>query len=137
MGSGWATQKLWRQRNPIEHRKLVLLYNAKERAKRSNLPFEITKRDIVWPECCPVLGIPLNYLGGSIGPASDSPSLDRVDPRLGYVKGNVMVISVRANRLKGDCVDGDELRRIAFYIDLFICDPLATQPQIAPVDKSS
>jgi hypothetical protein len=31
-----------------------------------------------------------------------SPSLDRVDPRKGYVPGNVRVISDRANRLKGD-----------------------------------
>lgn len=44
-----------------------------------------------------------------------SPSLDRIDNRLGYVKGNVIVVSHRANAIKRDATL-DELRRIvAFY----------------------
>lgn len=50
------------------------------------------------PETCPVLGIPLT-IGGKRSPSS--PSLDRIDPALGYVPGNIRVISDRANRLKG------------------------------------
>ena len=50
-------------------------------------------------ETCPVLGIPL-YSDGRDN--QNAPSLDRFIPSLGYVKGNVFVISRRANVLKGD-----------------------------------
>lgn len=51
------------------------------------------------PTVCPVLGIPL-LLSDARTP--NSPSLDRILPRVGYVPGNIRVISDRANRLKGD-----------------------------------
>ena len=53
------------------------------------------------PEVCPVLGIPVNRGGvGKKGGRPDSPSMDRIDPTKGYIKGNVRVISNRANTLK-------------------------------------
>jgi hypothetical protein len=54
---------------------------------------------IVIPSVCPVLGIPI-VLGEQR--SENSPSLDRITPELGYVPGNVRVISDKANRLKGD-----------------------------------
>lgn len=44
------------------------------------------------------------------------PSLDRVVPSLGYVKGNVRVISFRANRIKSDAT-ADELRAVLSYTE--------------------
>lgn len=45
----------------------------------------------------------------------NSPNLDRIVNALGYVKGNVIVVSARANRLKSDSTL-DELRKlIEFY----------------------
>ncbi len=74
--------------------------SAKLRARKRNLPFSIAVDDIVIPEICPALGIPLKK---SLEAYSDnSPSLDRVIPEVGYVKGNVVVISMRANVLKRD-----------------------------------
>lgn len=71
---------------------------AKERATKFDLPFNIVLDDIVIPEYCPILGIKLQRgKGKQHGP---SPSLDRVFPELGYVKGNIAVISHRANSLK-------------------------------------
>jgi len=64
---------------------------AKYRAKQKSLEFKITKEDIVIPDTCPLLGIPMT-----------SPSLDRIDSSKGYIKGNVWVISNRANTLKND-----------------------------------
>ena len=64
---------------------------AKYRAKQKGLDFNITKEDIVIPDTCPLLGTPM-----------ESPSLDRIDSTKGYVKGNVWVISNRANTLKND-----------------------------------
>lgn len=63
------------------------------------MPFDLTPLDITIPDACPVLGIALcrNAEGGF---NDASPSLDRLIPALGYVRGNVVVISNRANILK-------------------------------------
>lgn len=63
--------------------------------------FNIDLSDIVIPKVCPILGIPLTK-GVKRVPCNNSPSLDRIDSTKGYVKGNVQVISHRANRLKSD-----------------------------------
>ena len=55
------------------------------------------------PDVCPVLGIPLDQDPKGKGERSDnSPSLDKFIPSLGYVKGNIHIISWRANHLKND-----------------------------------
>ena len=66
--------------------------------------------DIFIPEACPLLGIEItkNIVGQ---PTHNSPSLDRIDNRLGYVKGNVWVISHRANTLKSNA-SLEELERL-------------------------
>ena len=63
------------------------------------------------PEFCPVLGIALQP-NDKAGPIDSSPSLDRIAPSLGYVPGNVRVISFRANRLRADATAA-ELRLVA------------------------
>ena len=76
---------------------------AKFRAKEKGLPFSIKVTDIIVPEKCPLLGIPLstNPVGKrKLGPGS--PSLDRKIPELGYVSPNVWVISHRANTIKSN-----------------------------------
>ena len=81
--------------------KSKMLSRSKHRAKRDNLPFNLQIEDIHIPLICPVLGIKLEFAKG--GTAQDnSPSLDKIKPLLGYVKGNVWVISARANRIKYD-----------------------------------
>lgn len=66
------------------------------RARERNIPFNLEVDDISVPETCPILGIRL-YSGGQ-----NAPSLDRIIPELGYTKGNVRVVSKRANTLKND-----------------------------------
>jgi hypothetical protein len=82
--------------------RLVLFEQAKQRAKKKNLPFNITIDDIIIPEVCPLLEISLMQkpYGERTGFQMNSPSLDRIEPKLGYVKGNVMVISMKANAMK-------------------------------------
>jgi len=78
-----------------------MLKRAEKRASEKNIPFEIKASDIEIPEVCPILGIKME-IGEGRGPHSSSPSLDRIIPSLGYVKGNILVISMRANKIKSD-----------------------------------
>ncbi len=73
-------------------------HGAKTRAKAKDLPFNITSQDIIIPTLCPVLKIPLIQGTGTI--TDNSPTLDKRIPHLGYVVGNVTVISSLANRIK-------------------------------------
>lgn len=79
----------------------IMWSNAKQRAKRKGLSFTITPDDIVIPTHCPIFKIKLKR-SSTNGPCPTSPSLDRVVSNLGYVPGNVRVISNMANRLKSD-----------------------------------
>lgn len=71
---------------------------AKIRAHKKNIPFSIEVRDIVLPEFCPILKIPLKTNIGVV--KFDSYSLDRVIPELGYTRENIWVISHLANTMK-------------------------------------
>lgn len=64
-------------------------------------PCTITEQDVHIPEFCPLLGIPL-FRGSRGIHCPNSPSLDKLVPALGYVPGNVLVISYRANSIKQD-----------------------------------
>ena len=77
----------WAQMNQSEK----LVYWARGRAREKDIPFDLAPEDVVIPNFCPVLGTPM-----------ERPSLDRHDPERGYVKGNVVVISHRANQLKSN-----------------------------------
>lgn len=41
-------------------------------------------------------------IGKNVGIQNDSPTIDKIIPNLGYVKGNVWVISAKANRMKSN-----------------------------------
>lgn len=73
---------------------------AKQRAKKQGVPFDIELSDIIIPDKCPLLEINIKSSKGS--PTHNSPSLDKIIPKLGYVKGNIWVVSHRANWLKND-----------------------------------
>jgi hypothetical protein len=93
-----------------------MFYHARAQAKKKGLPFNLELSDISIPTRCPVLGIELRR--GQRGRNDNSPSLDRVIPALGYVRGNILVVSWRANRLKNNA-SLLELEKIAdFYRQL-------------------
>ncbi len=103
----------WEARNRVSH----LFYNARNRARKRGLPFDIEKSDIVIPEVCPVLGIVLKFSPGPGGRGfgETSPSVDRMVPELGYVRSNIRVISYRANSLKKDATIA-ELEAVLAYM---------------------
>jgi len=75
-----------------------LVASAKIRATKKGLAFDICIEDLILPTVCPLLGIPL--VRGINKICAGSPSLDRKVPSLGYIKGNVWVISFKANAIK-------------------------------------
>lgn len=91
-----------------EGRAYKMFHAAKARAKRKGIPFRITLEDVRIPAVCPLLGIPIR-LGGH---RRDSPSIDRINPKRGYVRGNVWIVSQRANKIKNDSTL-DEFEMIA------------------------
>lgn len=78
---------------------MKMLNQARYSAKRKNLPFNLDENDIVIPTHCKYLNILLTQNLGS-GVVWSNTSLDRIDSSLGYVKGNVEVISRKANTMK-------------------------------------
>jgi hypothetical protein len=92
----------WKQRWRYEHPEAVMLECARRRAKKKCLPCTITVEDIVIPEYCPILGVALVPGRGNRSPLPTAPTLDRIIPELGYVPGNVQVISHKANVMKND-----------------------------------
>ena len=90
-----------------------LLSRAKSRSKKKGLEFNIDITDIDVPIICPILGIPIikEYKKGTKGgPSPNSPSLDRIDNSKGYVKGNVRVISHKANTMKHNATSLELIR---------------------------
>lgn len=99
-------------RTGLLSRKRTMLNAARARAKKRGLPFQLTIDDFTIPERCPALGTEI-VLDGDRDAA---PSLDRVVPSMGYVKGNVIVLSARANRIKNDAT-APELRLLADFLE--------------------
>jgi hypothetical protein len=79
-----------------------LLCIAKKRSEKFGLEFNITVDDLPLPTHCPLLSIKINYAARGKGGQDDSPSIDRIDNSLGYIKGNVWIVSWRANRIKSN-----------------------------------
>ena len=92
----------------------VLLYRVKANAKARGVPFNLEHGDLKVPSRCPVLGIELAVSEG-FGGSDNSPSVDRIRPELGYVKGNVVVISGLANRIK-DSATSDQILAVGNWL---------------------
>lgn len=89
----------------LAHRNLRnhLLKRARNNAKRSNVDFNLEIDDIIIPDKCPYLEIPMtNNVGLNNRGLKDSYSIDRIDPSKGYVKGNIQIISKLANTMKNE-----------------------------------
>ena len=94
------SQKKKRDRDWKYESKKIMYRNMRNRCKRSGMEFSITEEDILIPELCPVLGIPLKR--ESRDSWYSSPSIDRIDNTKGYIPGNIIVVSRRVNILKKD-----------------------------------
>lgn len=90
----------------------TLYRQAKYRSGRKGIEFNISIEDIVMPELCPFFQTPLSFeQREDVGYKNCmfQPSLDRIDPKKGYVKGNIWVISTLANVMK-NCATAEQLK---------------------------
>ena len=94
---------------------MTMLKGSKTRAIRKNLPHNITLEDIVIPEYCPIFN-EIKLCRDNTCTHFDSPTLDRIKPELGYIKGNIAVISHQANSIKSFGT-AEQHRRIADWIE--------------------
>jgi hypothetical protein len=101
-----AVQKQKYRKDPLRY----LIYAAKDRAKKLGIQFDLKYEDVVMPDVCPIFGTPFE-----VGNKTTGASLDRIIPELGYTRGNVAVISFRANRIKNNAT-ADELERVAAWM---------------------
>jgi hypothetical protein len=89
-------------------------YNKKHYCAKNNLPYDLTIEYLkeIYPDnnTCPVFNI---IFDDSI---DGSPQLDRIVPEDGYIKGNVVWICSRANRLKSNA-KLNELKAIVQYME--------------------
>jgi hypothetical protein len=88
----------------LQHLKKYL-NNARFRAIRENVKFNLVLQDLIdiATDECPIFHTPFVWGVSGLGKGKtrpDSPTLDRILPELGYVKGNIAFLSQRANRIK-------------------------------------
>lgn len=109
----------WHSQRSSEARgvKAIMLTNARARAKKRGIPFGLTESDFDVPEKCPVLGYYLER--GKGNNQFNSPSLDQIIPGLGYIPGNIEVISLKANFMKQDATPEELIRFAKHYLERF------------------
>lgn len=101
------------RRHRLHSYEKYLVTRLRRKAEEHGLPFDLAPEDITIPDVCPVLGITLRKEG--LGQRDDSPSVDRLVPSLGYVRGNVRIISKRANQIK-NCATIREVELVLAYM---------------------
>lgn len=91
-------QREWRRRNPFKFKCSSKRLDCSKRG----IPFDLTPEylESIWTGKCPVLGVPMDILSHKDN--LYAPQLDRVNPSMGYVKGNVVWLSRRANNIKSN-----------------------------------
>ena len=114
-----AVHRARTQISKAKHPEVQLLSGARIRARAKGLPFNITKRDIVIPKFCPMLGIELKRGKGVA--CGSSPTLDKIIPEKGYVRGNIWVISHRANMIKNNATS-EEIIRVGVALQMHVDD---------------
>jgi hypothetical protein len=98
---GKIAKQRWKDKNPKRAWAVYATGAAKVRAALKNLAFDLTSDYVesITPDGCPVFNEQFLFIGNkTMQPFSAS--LDRLDPTKGYVQGNVVVVSMKANSIK-------------------------------------
>lgn len=101
--------KKWRESNKDK----CVFRGIRTRARRLGVPFDLELEDITNYDTCPIFGFKLER--GGHQEKNNSPSVDKIIPSKGYVKGNIQIISNKANAMKSDATP-EELRMFAKWV---------------------
>ena len=104
----------YKEDTSLYHAKREKFRNKKNSSSGKGWEWTVEFGDLTWPTHCPILGLELDFFAEMR--QENSPSFDRIDPTKGYIKGNVQIMSWRANRIKNDG-SALEHRKIAKYLD--------------------
>lgn len=109
----------YKQRSTKEGHISQIASARKCRAKKENIPFNVSLTYLVSiaVDNCPVFGTPLSWTKSTgFNTTKDNfPSLDRIKPELGYIKGNVIWVSYLANKMKQNA-NTKQLLKFAHWI---------------------
>ena len=89
-----ARDKNWRTNNRLQS----LIFSTKQTAKKKGIDHDIDISDLVKVQICPLTGVEIDW--SVSGRHLLNPSIDRIDPSKGYVKGNVEIMSCLGNSMK-------------------------------------
>lgn len=94
----------------------TMIRSKRSECKKKGLEFNLTEEYLkkLWTGVCPVFNVPITIGNSGMG-SHMSGHLDRLDPDKGYIKGNVMFITGRANRIKYNATI-EELQLIVDYM---------------------
>lgn len=106
----------WKERDPKRAWATYAVSGAKQRAFKTGAPFDLSNafvRSII-PDVCPVFKTPFVFVGAK-KMRPESPTLDKIKPELGYIEGNVAVISAKANAIKSNAT-AEEIQAVADWL---------------------
>jgi hypothetical protein len=111
------------------------LRKLQQGAEARNIEFTIDESHLPpIPSHCPVLGV--KFYSKSDNGRDWSPSIDRIDNSKGYVPGNIMWMSHRANTLKSDASLSEMKRLAKFFSSPFSFDFTGEDSEISDDEKS-
>lgn len=92
--------------DPVAFKIRTMVRDAK---KRRPDDFDLTAADVQMQTVCPYLGIAIDWEPYKGRQRNASPTLDRICPEYGYMRGNVLIVSLLGNRMKSCLDSGDQL----------------------------
>lgn len=98
----------------LDNYEWYIFNSCRTRARKLGVEFTLREEDIIIPEYCPYLGVKLTRIQG-YGRQDFNPSLDKINPALGYTPGNVEIISDMVNRMKNSATQ-EQLETFALAI---------------------
>lgn len=88
----------WNIKSTEEKKVTRLLSRCRKRARNKGISYDPCINNLIIPTHCPYLNIELDYECDTYN--KNMASIDRIDPELGYVEGNVQIVSMLANQMK-------------------------------------
>jgi hypothetical protein len=111
------SRRKWGLKNPKKSWASYANRDAHARAKKKGVPCDVDTNYIlsIMTDTCPIYNTEFKYSHNK-GVQPTSPSLDRIIPELGYTKGNVIVISMKANQIKSSA-NAQEIYAVAKWLE--------------------